>query len=425
VGTHKNVYSSVQGDGGGDGKAFTTGGADVAAGDALVVAVGSSSNADTISVPGTGTWAEITLPDNVVTSSGGLIRVYKCQNPANSTTYTFTLSGGRRSLIAGLASGLDATNCVDVASSLESAAGANHAPPSVTPNASSELVYDFAFHRQFSPDTANWTVPASGLTWTERADVQGADGNNNIRLALGTAVAGSSGVAISTTAWTTSDTLEEAMIARIVLKDAAGGGASGSATTTDHVSTQATGLRGGIGTAPEVSHVTTTATGAKGGKGTASSSAHVSSIATGQRGGAGSATTAAHPNTLATTAAIHGGPALSSTHATTTTTGRKNAIATAATSAHPLTAATGQRRGLGTATTTGHPHTVGTGRRGGLGTARTQAHPTTTATTAAADTTPRASVGVDSTSSTFGTVDTRTTSTGRIDATAAATGAVG
>lgn len=407
MGTHKAVFTTVQGDGGGDGKSFATGPSDVAAGDTLIVCVVSSANADTIGTPANGTWAEITLPDVTVTSSGGLGRVYRCQNPANSTTYAFTLSGGRRSLVAGLASGLDTTNCVDQASSLESAAGTNHAPPSVIPGASGELVYDFAWHRQFSPDTANWSVPASGLTWTERADVQGADGNNNIRLALGSAVAGSSGVAISTTAWTTTDANEESMVVRIALKDAAGAGASGSAVTTAHANTAATGKRTGIGT----------------GTGTA----HVSSIATGKRGAAGTASTVGHGVTQATTATVHGGPAVSSTHAAATATGRKQALGVAATVAHPATLPTGTRRGIGSATTTGHPAPAATGRRGATGTARTQARPVTGATgqPTAPDTGPTAYVGVESTGSAVGQLGGAADTTTGVGSTPGVTGLVG
>lgn len=247
-------YTTVQGDGGGDGKTITTG-TEVDAGDWLITAVMSSSNADAISAPSTGTWVEITLPDNVVLTAGGQIRVYKCPNPADSTAYTHTLSGGRRTLIGALIGGADATNCVDVASSLESAAGTNHAPPSVTPSGANYLVLDFAFHRQFSPDTSNWTVPAAGLTWTEVKDVQGADGNNNVRAALGTAVAGTAGVAISTSPWTTTDTNEESMVVRIVIKSAAGGQSAAVGTVTETNTAQALGRAKtrAVGTAAETS----------------------------------------------------------------------------------------------------------------------------------------------------------------------------
>lgn len=227
--TVEQTYTTVQGDGGGNGQGFTTG-TEVDAGDWLIAAVAVSGNATVITAPGTGTWTEITLPDNVITTSGGQIRVFKCSNPADSTTYTFSFTSSRQSLVAALIGGADSTNAVDVASSLETAVGTSHNAPSVTPTDSGARVLDFAFHRQFSPDTTDWTPPASGLTWTELQDVQGADSNNNIRLALATAIAGTGGVAISTAPWTKTDAFEEGMVVRIVLKDAAGGGSTAAQT---------------------------------------------------------------------------------------------------------------------------------------------------------------------------------------------------
>jgi hypothetical protein len=226
------TYSSFQSDGGNDGKGITTGAASVTAGDYLVLCVGSSSNADTISPPATGTWEEITVADNLITTSGGQIRAYICKNPASSTAYNCTMSGGRRSAIGHLVRGAIAppgagsflATVVDVKGSLESVAAANHAPPSLTTTGTDRLIIDFAMFRQFSPDVAQWSVPASGLTWTKApsTDAQGLDSNNNIDLGSGYAVQSTAG-AVSTTVWTNSDIFEPAMVLRLAIIPAAGG----------------------------------------------------------------------------------------------------------------------------------------------------------------------------------------------------------
>jgi hypothetical protein len=218
--------STTQSDGGGDGKSFTTpAGPTFQSGDRLLVFVGSSSNADTIAAPGTGTWTEVDpTGDKVVTTSGGQLRAFEGAGIAASTAYAFTLSGGRRSLGWLLLRDTDSgATIVDVASSLESAAGATHAPPSVVPTASAELAVDCIMFRQFNPDTSTCSPPASGLTWTEQLDFRGADSNNNVQIAVNTATAGSSGVAVSTAPLNTDDPFEPALVMRVLIKSAAGG----------------------------------------------------------------------------------------------------------------------------------------------------------------------------------------------------------
>jgi hypothetical protein len=225
------TYKSFQSDGGNDGKGVTTG--TVVAGDYLVLCVGSSSNADVISAPGTGTWEEITVSDNLITTSGGQERAYICKDPASTTAYNCTMTGGRRSAVGHLVRGAIAppgagsflSTVVDVKGSLESVAGSSHAPPALTTTGADRLVLDFPMFRQFNPDVAAWTVPASGMTWTKApsTDAIGLDGNNNVDLGSGWAVQASAG-ALSTTAWTNSDTFEPAMIIRVAIIPAAGGG---------------------------------------------------------------------------------------------------------------------------------------------------------------------------------------------------------
>lgn len=217
------TYTSVQADGGNLGLAVTTD-ANPTTGDYLVVGLGVNANLDTLTPPGG--WTEATVTDNVVTSSGGQFRVWYLKNPAASTTYTWTVSSStRRSIIGVLVRGADGTTFIDVKGSLESAPGASHAPPAVTTTGADRLIVDFAFHRQFAPDAAGWTPPASGLTWTKHADIQGADTNNNIRLAAGSAAAASAG-AVSTAAWTATDAAEDSLILRIAVNPAAAAAAT-------------------------------------------------------------------------------------------------------------------------------------------------------------------------------------------------------
>lgn len=218
--TYPAAYSSVQGDGGNVGLAITT---DTTpdTGDYLVVCICVNANGDTITPPGG--WTEATVSDNSIASTGGQIRAYYLKDPADSTTYTWTVSSStRRSIVGILVRGADGTTFIDVKESNQSGPGANHTPPSLTSTVDGVGVIDFAGLRQFSPDTAGWTVPASGLTWTEQKDVQGTDSNNNVRLACGTAVAGAAG-ALSTTVWTQSDTNEDSIIIRLAVKPASSG----------------------------------------------------------------------------------------------------------------------------------------------------------------------------------------------------------
>lgn len=218
--TFVKAYTSVQGDGGNVGLAVTTD-TDPTAGDHLVVCLCVNANADTLTPPGG--WTEATVGDNSIATGGGQIRAWYLKDPADSTTYTWTVgSSSRRSIVGLLIRGADGTTFVNVKGSLQSVPGANHTPPSLTTDAADCLVIDFIGLRQFAPDTADFTPPASGLTWTERADIQGADGNNNIRLAAATAPAAAAG-ALSTATWTSADVFEETIIIRIAVNAAAGG----------------------------------------------------------------------------------------------------------------------------------------------------------------------------------------------------------
>jgi hypothetical protein len=213
------VYTSVQGDGGNNGLAVTTDGAP-ADDDHLVVAMCVNANADTLTPPGG--WAELTVSDNSIAVSGGLIRAWLLLDPAGATTYAWTAATStRRSIIGALVRGADPAAFIDVKDSRQSGPGTNHTPPTLASTVADTLVLDFFGLRQFAPDVANWDVPV-GLSATEHADVQGGDSNNNIRLACGSFVQAAAG-SVSTTPWTNSDTFEDSIGIRLVIRPVAGG----------------------------------------------------------------------------------------------------------------------------------------------------------------------------------------------------------
>lgn len=212
------IMTSVQGDGGNLGKAVTTPASGIVANDYLLVCELGAANADAMTPPAG--WSTIVLPDTSIATGGGAIQAWFLKNPAPSTTYSWASSSGRASIIGLLVNGADAATLINIASSLESTFGTNHAPPAITTVVPNCLIVGFAGMRQFAPDVSNWTVPAS---WTEIADIQGADGNNNCRLAAGTFTQVSAG-AVPTTVWTNTDVNEEAIIIYIAIQPAAGGG---------------------------------------------------------------------------------------------------------------------------------------------------------------------------------------------------------
>lgn len=220
------IMTSVQGDGGNLGKAVTTPASGIVANDYLLVCELGAANADAMTPPAG--WSTIALPDTSIATGGGAIQAWFLKDPAPSTTYSWTSSSGRASIIGLLVNGADATTLINIASSLESAFGTNHAPPAITTTVPNCLIVGFAGMRCFAPDVSNWTVPAS---WTEIADIQGADGNNNCRLAAGTFTQVSAG-AVPTTVWTNTDANEEAIIIYVAIQPAAGGGTNVTAADT-------------------------------------------------------------------------------------------------------------------------------------------------------------------------------------------------
>jgi hypothetical protein len=218
--TIKAVYTSHSNDGGNAGAGVTT---DTLpdTGDYLLICGAVNANGDTLTAPSG--FTEATVSDNSIASTGGQIRAWYKKDPADSTQYLYGFSSStRRTCIGLLIGGADGTTFIDVKESAQSGPGTNHTPPALTTTVADTLVVDFAALRQFAPDTSDWTVPASGLTWTEQADLQGSDSNNNVRLAAGTATKATAG-AIGTAVWTNTDANEDSIIIRIAIKPAAGG----------------------------------------------------------------------------------------------------------------------------------------------------------------------------------------------------------
>ena len=168
-------YSSVQGDGGNDGSAITT---DLLpmAGDLLVVCVTDSQSA-TPPTPPSG-WTQITIPDTDQ-STNFENYIYVNTSPAVSTTYTWTLTGGRRTIIGALLRGVDPT--FDVVSSLETVTATTHLSPTLTTTGVSRKLLAFLVLRSFP--TCAWT-PFTANGWREVVQRVGADGVTNMQVSL-------------------------------------------------------------------------------------------------------------------------------------------------------------------------------------------------------------------------------------------------
>jgi hypothetical protein len=211
------TFSSVSGDGGGDGAAITT--ARTQTGDWLVVAVTTAS----ITPPTKpGTFSDITLPDNEQ-GTNFEVYLYTMFEPAAITTYTWTVPGTRKTMVGALVRGAAAVTLYDEADSLETASGTSHTSPSVTTLGANRLLAAFAVLRAFP--TSTW-AQTSG--WLEMLEAVGADASTNMQVSLQ--------VKPALTAGTYSDTFtcanaEPAIVAMLALISAVGGGAAGTAET--------------------------------------------------------------------------------------------------------------------------------------------------------------------------------------------------
>lgn len=167
-------FSSVQSDGLGNGSAITT--ARTYAGDRLIVAVTDSQSTTPPTKPGG--WNDITLPDN---SSGTNFEVflYELINPAAQTTYTWTVTGGRRTIIGALVRGASTTTLLDEADSLETASSTSHASPSVVTLGPNRAILAFNVLRGFP--TSAWSQASGWLEYVQRV---GGDATTNMQVSL-------------------------------------------------------------------------------------------------------------------------------------------------------------------------------------------------------------------------------------------------
>jgi len=168
------TFSSVQSDGLGNGSAITT--ARTYTGDYLIVAVTDSQSATPPTAPGG--WTEITLPD---TDQGTNfeVHVYQLLNPAAQTTYTWTVTGGRRTIMGALVRGASTTTLLDEADSLETASGTSHTSPSVTTLGTNRAILAFDVLRGFP--TSTWSQTSG---WLEYVEAVGADATTNMQVSL-------------------------------------------------------------------------------------------------------------------------------------------------------------------------------------------------------------------------------------------------
>lgn len=167
-------FSSFQSDGLGNGSAITT--ARTYTGDRLIVAVTDSQSSTPPTAPGG--WSEITLPD---TDQGTNfeVHVYQLLNPAALTTYTWTITGGRRTIVGALVRGASTTTLLDEADSLETATSTTHASPSVVTLGPNRAILAFNVLRGFP--TSAWSQ-ASG--WLEYVETVGGDATTNMQVSL-------------------------------------------------------------------------------------------------------------------------------------------------------------------------------------------------------------------------------------------------
>lgn len=166
-------YSSFQGDGGNDGSAVTTDGKPLP-GDQLLVAVTDSQSATPPTAPAG--WAEIPVSD---TDQGSAFEThyYLLANPAASTTYTWTVVGGRRTITGILVRG----GVYEVGDTLETATSTSHTSPTVTSIGTDRLAVAVLVNRSFP--TCTWTENQAG-SWDERVQTVGGDGVTNMQVSV-------------------------------------------------------------------------------------------------------------------------------------------------------------------------------------------------------------------------------------------------
>jgi len=135
--------------------------------------------------------------------------------------------------------------------------------------------------------------------------------------------------------------------------------ASGSATSTAHPTTTATGAKTAAGTATSTARPTTTATGRKGAAGTAASQPHPTTAATGLKTGQGAGAATARNTVVSTT--IPRGPGIATARATTSSTGKKTTAGAGLAQPRPSTQTSGTKTSSGQGRAQAHPISTSNG----------------------------------------------------------------
>lgn len=172
-----STYASWMSDGFGNGFAFTTD-TDVAAGDWAICCV-TDSQAATPPVTPTGVdrWQLLHTNNSSTSFEASWYALY---NPRPVTTYTWSITGGRRSIVAAVIRGADPQQLLDgTPNSLATAAATIHASNTVTTTGPWRLLLAFPVLRAFP--TARWSPHSSWRMWTEAF---GADASTNMDVAL-------------------------------------------------------------------------------------------------------------------------------------------------------------------------------------------------------------------------------------------------
>jgi hypothetical protein len=335
------TFSSVQSDGLGNGSAITT--ARTYAGDWLIVAVTDSQSTTPPTKPGG--WSDIALPDNV-SGTNFEVFLYALLNPAAQTTYTWTVTGGRRTIEGTLVRGANTTTLLDEADSLETVSGTSHASPSVTTLGPNRVIIAVDVLRGFP--TSAW-AQASG--WLEYLEAVGGDATTNMQVSIQARTAPTAGAYSDTFVCAVA---EPAIVVLLAVIPAVGGSAGNP--ETGNATAAATAAGRAVKIASQTGRATAAATAASTDRKTALAAATATSPAT-----AASTSTKRAADT-GRAAAVATSSGTETTSAARAQTGTTSTPAAAASTARRTAAPAGLAAGVAVTTTTARKTAVDTGR---------------------------------------------------------------